>query len=167
MDEIRNQFKSQTLNTLNASSINTVGGRVFPDAPAITDLEAFKAVVQSWQGVHAPTYAQPIAGTNAVVQGTDRGILLAISDANEMIRIDAVHIANVGGSASLTAYIRLGNCPINSSMDSHNNAVLQPNGNAIIYGPFFMDSNTPLDAVVVDGDRADLEWSVKYSKVVQ
>jgi hypothetical protein len=166
MDEIRNQFKSQTLNTLKASSINTVGGRVFPDAPAITDLEAFKAVVQSWQGVHAPTYGQPIAGTNAVVQGTGQGNILELTNDNEVVRIDAVHINNLG-AAPLTAYIRIGDCPINSSMDSFNNAVLQPNGNAIIVGPFFMDSTDALNAVVTDGTANDLEWSLKYSKVVQ
>ncbi len=166
MDEIRNQFKSQTLNSLKASSINTVGGRVFPDAPAITDLEAFKAVVQSWQGVHAPTYGQPIAGTNAVIQGGGQGDILELTDDNEVVRIDAIHINNTG-VAPLTAYIRIGDCPLNSSMDSFNNATLQANGNAIIVGPFFMDSTDALNSVVTDGTANDLQWTVKYSKVVQ
>lgn len=166
MDEIRNQFKSQTLDTLEAGSIQTVGGRVFPDAPATTDLEAFKAVVQSWQGVHAPTYAQPIAGSNAITAGTGQGAVLSASTDNEVYRIDSIFLNNAG-AAPITAYLKIGACPINSSMDSHNNAVLQPAGNAMVMGPFFMDSQTALTVAVTDGTAGDLEWFVKWSKVVQ
>jgi hypothetical protein len=52
-------------------------------------------------------------------------------------------------------------------MDSMNNAVLQPTGNAITMGPFFMDSNTPLTVTVIDGTASELEWFVKYSKISQ
>ena len=167
MSEIRNQLKSQSLGKVLPSSILQVGGVIFPDDAAVTNMLDLQQIVEAFRSVHSPAYGQPIAGTSAVVQGTDRGIMLALVNVNEVVRIDAVHIANVGGIDPLTAYIRLGNCPINSTMDSHNNAEIKPNGNAIIYGPFFMDSNTPLDAVVTDGDRADLEWSVKYTMVAQ
>lgn len=166
MDEIRNQFKSQTLDSLVAGSIQTVGGRVYPDAPATTDLDAFKAVVQSWQGVHVPTYGQPIPGTNSVTQGMGQGAVLAADTDNEVYRIDSIFLNNAGG-APLTAYMKLAACPINASMDGMNNAVLQPMGNALIMGPFFMDSQTALTVAVTDGNANDLEWFVKWSKVVQ
>jgi len=34
-------------------------------------------------------------------------------------------------------------------------------------GPFFMDSITSLGVVVTDGTAANLEWFVKWSKIVQ
>jgi hypothetical protein len=166
MDEIRNQFKSQSLDVLAASSIQTVGGRVFPDAPAVDDLLAFKAVVESWQGVHTPTYAQPIAGTNAVTEGTGQGAMLTATNDNEVYRIDSIFLNNTGG-APITAVVRLGTAPINTRMNGMNNQVIQPSENALIMGPFFMDSITSLGAVVTDGTAGDLEWFVKWSKIVQ
>jgi hypothetical protein len=166
MGEIRNQFKSQSLDSLAAKSIQTVGGRVFPDAPSVEDLLAFKAVVESWQGVHLPTYGQPIAGSNAVAEGTGQGTMLQAANDNEVYRIDSIFLNNSGG-APLTAVVRLGTAPINSTMDSMNNQVLQPAGNALIMGPFFMDSITSLGVLVTDGTAADLEWFVKWSKIVQ
>ena len=164
MDEIRNQFKSQSLDSLAAASIQTVGGRVFPDAPAVDDLLAFKAVVDSWQGVHAPTYAQPIAGTNDVAMGTNQGTMLQATNDNEVYRIDSIFLNNSGGS-DLTVAVRLGLAPINS--DSMGNADIRPDKNALIMGPFFMDSVTSLGVVVTAGNAVDLEWFVKWSKVVQ
>ena len=166
MDEIRNQFKSQSLDTLASKSIQTVGGRVFPDVPAVDDLLAFKAVVESWQGVHLPTYGQPIAGSNAVAEGTGQGTMLQAANDNEVYRIDSVFLNNTG-AAPITAVVRLGTAPINTKMDSMNNQVIQPAGNVLIMGPFFMDSITALGAVVTDGTAGDLEWFVKWSKIVQ
>jgi len=59
----------------------------------------------------------------------------------------------------------LGMAPINS--DSMSNADIRPDKNALIMGPFFMDSLTSLDVVVTAGTAADLEWFVKWSKIVQ
>jgi len=61
--EIRNQFKSQDLATLSAASINTVGGRIFPDDAAVPDLQALVAILDAWRSVHVPTYGAPIPGT--------------------------------------------------------------------------------------------------------
>ena len=127
----------------------------------------FQQIVKAFQSVHSPAYGQSIAGTNAVAQGTGQGSALATSNSNEVYRIDSIFLANTGGAAPITAILKLGDAPINSTMDSMNNAVLQPAGNAITMGPFFMDSNTPLTVAVTAGSEADLEWFVKYSMVGQ
>ncbi len=167
MSEIRNQLKSQSLGAVLPSSLLQVGTVIFPDDAAVTDMLDLQQIVQAFQAVHSPAYGQPIAGTNAVAQGTGQGAVLSTSNDNEVYRIDSVFLANTGGAAPITAVVKCGDAPINSSMDSLNNAVLQPTGNAIVNGPFFMDSNTALSIAVTDGDANDLEWFVKYSSVAQ
>jgi hypothetical protein len=127
----------------------------------------FQQIVKAFQAVHSLAYGQPIAGTNAVGQGTGQGAMLSTSNDNEVYRIDSIFLNNSGGAAPITAILKLGDAPINSTMDSMNNAVLQPTGNAITMGPFFMDSNTPLTVTVIDGTASELEWFVKYSKISQ
>lgn len=166
MSEIRNQLKSQSLGAVLPASLLQVGGVIFPDDAAVTDMLDLQQIVQAFRAVHSPSYGQPIAGTNTVIQGGGQGNMLEVTNGNEVVRIDAIHINNTG-VAPLTAYIRIGDCPLNSSMDSFNNATMQPNGNAVIIGPFFMDSTDALNAAVTDGTANDLQWSVKYSLVSQ
>lgn len=167
MSEIRNQLKSQSLGAVAPSSILQVGGVIFPDDAAVINMLDLQQIVEAFRSVHSPAYGQPIAGTNDVAQGTGQGSVLATANDNEVYRIDSIFLANTGGAAPITAILKLGAAPINSTMDSMNNAVLQPAGNAVTMGPFFMDSNTALTVAVTDGDAADLEWFVKYSMVAQ
>lgn len=167
MSEIRNQLKSQSLGAVLPSSLLQVGGAIFPDDAAVSNMLDLQQIVKAFQSVHQPAYGQSIAGSNDVAQGTGQGAVLSTSNDNEVYRIDSIFLNNAGGSAPITAYVKLGACTINSSMDSMNNAVLQPAGNAAVMGPFFMDSNTDLSVAVTDGSAGDLEWFVKYSKVSQ
>ena len=166
MSEIRNQLKSQSLGAVAPSSLLQVGGQIFPDDAAVGNMLDFQQIVQAFQAVHQPSFGSPIAGSNAVAEGTGQGTMLQAQSDNEVYRIDTIFLNNTG-AAPITAVIRLGTAPINSTMDSMNNQVLQPSGNALIMGPFFMDSITSLGAVVTDGTEGDLEWFVKYSKVSQ
>lgn len=168
MSEIRNQLKSQSLGNVLPTALLQVGGAIFPDDAAVTNMLDFQQIVKAFQAVHSVAYGQPIAGTNAVAQGTNQADpMLSTSNDNEVYRIDSVFLANTGGAAPITAIVKLGNAPINSTMDAMNNAVLQPAGNAVVMGPFFMDSNTALSVAVIDGAAADLEWFVKYSMISQ
>jgi len=166
VSEIRNQLKSQNLGAVKASSLLQVGGEIYPDSAAINNMLDFQQIVDAFRSVHQPSFGSPIAGTNAVAEGTDQGTMLQATNENEVYRIDSIFLNNTG-AAPLTAVVRLGTAPINSKMDSMNTQVLQPAGNVLIMGPFFMDTITDLGAVVTDGTAADLEWFVKYSKVSQ
>ena len=167
MSEIRNQLKSQSLGAVAPSSILQVGGVIFPDDAAVINMLDLQQIVEAFRSVHSPAYGQPIAGTNAVAQGTGQGSALSTANDNEVYRIDSIFLNNTGASAPITAILKLGAAPLNSTMDSMNNAVLQPSGNAVTMGPFFMDSNTPLTLAVIAGNADDLEWFVKYSMVAQ
>lgn len=166
MSEIRNQLKSQNLGAVNASSLLQVGGEIYPDASAINNMLDFQQIVSAFRAVHQPSFGSPIAGSNAVAEGTNQGTMLQASNDNEVYRIDSIFLNNTGG-APITAVVRLGTAPINTTMSSMNNQVIQPAENALIMGPFFMDSITTLGVVVTDGTAGDLEWFVKYSKVSQ
>jgi len=166
VSEIRNQLKSQSLGDVAPSSLLQVGGQIFPDNAAVGNMLDFQQIVQAFQAVHQPSFGSPIAGSNAVAEGTNQGTMLQASNDNEVYRIDSIFLNNTGG-APITAVVRLGTAPINTTMSSMNNQVIQPAENALIMGPFFMDSITSLGVVVTDGTAGDLEWFVKYSKVSQ
>jgi len=166
VSEIRNQLKSQSLGDVAPSSLLQVGGQIFPDNAAVGNMLDFQQIVQAFQAVHQPSFGSPIAGSNAVAEGTNQGTMLQASNDNEVYRIDSIFLNNTGG-APITAVVRLGTAPINTTMSSMNNQVIQPAENALIMGPFFMDSITTLGVVVTDGTAGDLEWFVKYSKVSQ
>jgi len=166
VSEIRNQLKSQSLGVVAPSSLLQVGGQIFPDDAAVGNMLDFQQIVQAFQAVHQPSFGSPIAGSNAVAEGTGQGTMLQASNDNEVYRIDSIFLNNTGG-APITAVVRLATAPINTMMNSMNNQVIGPTENALIMGPFFMDSITSLGAVVTDGTAADLEWFVKYSKVSQ
>jgi len=166
MDEIRNQFKSQTLASLVASSIQTVGGRVFPDAPAVTDLEAFKAVVESWRGVHVPTYGQPIpqSGSTVNVTGPDT---IVLASGNEVKRVHAITLKNAGDSAPITVSLTQGTSPPVTLISLPDGGVCPPQSTIIIERPFYVDENTPIAVGVSSGTAGDLTSSAVVHNVVQ
>ena len=63
MTDVRNQLKSQDLATLEASSLNTVGGRIFPDNAAVPAVNALVSVADGWRATHAVAYGGPFGGT--------------------------------------------------------------------------------------------------------
>lgn len=166
MDEIRNQFKSQTLASLVASSIQTVGGRVFPDAPAVTDLEAFKAVVESWRGVHVPTYGQPIPQSGSTVQTTGADTLISATG-NQVKRINAITLKNSGDSAPIVTTLTQGTSPPVSLIALPDGGTCPPQSTIIINGPFYVDENTPIIVGVSSGTAGDLTSSAVVHNVVQ
>ena len=166
MDEIRNQFKSQTLASLVASSIQTVGGRVFPDAPAITDLEAFKAVVESWRGVHVPTYGQPIPQSGGTVSVTGAETVVSATG-NQVKRVQAIVLKNAGDSAPIVTSLTQGTSPPVSLITLPDGGVCPPESSIIINGPFYVDEDTPIIVGVSSGTAGDLTSSAVVHNVVQ
>jgi len=166
MDEIRNQFKNQTLASLVAASIQTVGGRVFPDAPAVTDLEAFKAVVESWRGVHVPTYGQPIPQSGATVEITGPDTIISASG-NQVKRVNAITLKNAGDTAPVVVSLTQGTSPPVSLIALPDGGVCPPQSSIVINGPFFVDENTPIIVGVTSGTSSDLTSSAVAHNVVQ
>tara|TARA_R110002096_G_C14565830_1_gene720233 strand:- start:1071 stop:1571 length:501 start_codon:yes stop_codon:yes gene_type:complete len=58
--ELRNQLKSQNLDTVLPTAFKQVGGAVFPDITAKADLKDFEQIINSYRGVHSPTFGVPI-----------------------------------------------------------------------------------------------------------
>jgi hypothetical protein len=111
MSQVGNQFQSQTLSQLLSSSINTVGGRVFPDAGASNDLMALNQVVNAWRSTHAQTYGNPLpdTGIGFAVNPSDTGTpvdLIAPAN-NEVVLVNAVSTEN-GGVGNITYQILIG-----------------------------------------------------------
>lgn len=163
MDEIRNQFKNQTLASLVASSLQVVGGRVFPDSPSIEGLDSFKAVVQSWQGVHVPTYGQPIPTTGEAETLTGTGVFIDASG-NAVKRVHAITLKNSGEAAPIVVGLTQAGVSLIALPDG---GVITPAGTIIISGPFFVDASTPISVSVTSGTPTDLITAAVVHKVVQ
>ena len=58
MSEIRNQLKSQSIDSLLPTSIEAVGGRIFPDSTSLDGQLDFSQIIQLWQSVHSPSPTQ-------------------------------------------------------------------------------------------------------------
>ncbi len=166
MDEIRSQFKSQNLNALKPNGILQVGGPVFPDQPAIMDLNSFKSVVQSWQGVHAPAFGQPIPTTGETVSVSGAETVVSATG-NQVKRVAYILLANAGGSDPIVATVTIGTSPPISLHTLPDGAQIPPTATIKIDGPFFVDANLPIAVGVSSGSAGDLTTSALVNNIVQ
>ena len=113
MSELGNQLNSQNLDTVLASTFNTVGGRVFPDLRSETGLLDFIAVVNAWRATHAQAYGGIIPDTGtaySVTAGsTDTPVDLVAASNNEVVVVNAISVTNAGGAAPVVFALKLGN----------------------------------------------------------
>lgn len=160
MTEVRNQFKSQDLATLEASSINTVGGRIFPDNAAVPNLRALIEVVDSWRATHAVAYGGPIGGTDAVEthqMQTDSVEAIFTPTGKQLARVIAVQVAN-GGGAPMTANLLVGGVVVVTAL------TINPNesGGFEIDQPLICGPSTPLQVHLTSGSASDAVAKAAY-----
>jgi len=110
--EIRQQLRNQSLDDLLTSSINTVGGRIFPDDLAVIDMDAFNQIIKAWQATHVSTYGNVLPNTGTILEGVADGGGVAPGD-NEVMEVVAASLAN-GGVAPIDVEVRLGDLVLNS-----------------------------------------------------
>jgi len=104
--EIRQQLRNNTLGDTLATTINTVGGRVFPDDLAVIDLDALNQIVGSWQSTHVQTYGEVLPNSGAIAEGIADGGGVSPND-NEVMEIVAISCANSGG-APVSVDVKIG-----------------------------------------------------------
>lgn len=161
MSEIRNQLKSQSLADLEASSIATVGGRVFPDNAASIDLRALREIVDSWRSTHAPAYGAPIGGTDDVAthnMQTDGIEAVFTPSGKQVARIVAVQVAN-GGGAPMTADLYVGGVLTGAAQININPS--EAAGFAIT-SDLFAGSTNPVQIKLPTGSASDATVKVAY-----
>lgn len=91
--ELRDLLKSQNLDTVLPSALKQVGGAVFPDRMAEKDLADFVQVVDSFRGVHSPTYGTTIPMSGATVSTVGKGIIYR-PEKTQVASINAISITN-------------------------------------------------------------------------
>jgi len=161
MTNVRNQLKSQDLSTLEAASLETVGGRIFPDNTAVPDLRALVEVLDSYRAVHLPTYGQPIPGTSdaQTVTADDPNTfkVLIAPTGDTVTRVQVINIINNG---SIPAQIDIALIDANGA--AFVAAVLdvaagaRVNGINLANNDLFIDRNTSLEFRVVAGDHLNV-----------
>lgn len=121
MSDVRNQLKSQDLATLDATSLNTVGGRIFPDNAAVPAVNALVSVADGWRATHAVAYGGPIGGTDDVEthqMQSDSVEAVYTPTGKQLARVIAVQVAN-GGGAPMTAQLFVGGVKHGRSGNQH------------------------------------------------
>ncbi len=165
--EIRNQLKSQNLESVLPSSLKSVGGQVFPDEPSIGDQIDFAQIVKAWSSVHAPTYGNPIGQSSttvsAVGQGGEAEVTVLSAEKSEVYRVQAVSIQNGGGAAPVVAKVLIGDCPIVMDLTGPPSTTTPFS----LGQPVFVDLNSPLKFAVLSGTAGDAVLIVNAIKVSQ
>jgi hypothetical protein len=155
--EIRQQLRNQSLGDTLATTINTVGGRVFPDDLAVIDLNALNQIVSSWQSTHVQTYGEVLPNSGAIAEGIADGSGLSVAD-NEVLEVVAISCANAGvgpleitiGIGDLIVYA--GAVPPTGLSSSEIGAVF----------PMTLSKGLSLKFVVTSGTAADFSAKVAY-----
>lgn len=160
MTEVRNQLKSQDLATLEASSLSTVGGRVFPDSAAVPSLRDLVSVVDAWRATHSTAYGGPIGGTDATVthaMQTDNVEAIFTPTGKQLAHIVAVQVAN-GGGQPMTADLLIGGVIVASGL------AINPaeSGGFDIDAPLYVGPSTPLQVHITSGTVSDATAKAAY-----
>ena len=159
MSEVRNQLKSQDLSTLEATSLSTVGGRVFPDNAAGPDLRALIEVARAWGATHAPANGGPIGGTDDVSTHTmstsDEAVFTPTG--KQLAQVSAVSIAN-GGGAPMIADLKIGGVVVDVGVN------VDPSGAKPfeLTVPLIVGPSTPVQVNLSEGTAADATVKVAY-----
>lgn len=165
--EIRNQLKNQSLQAVDPASFETVGGRVFPDEPSISDQEALAQIVSAWQAAHAPTYGQPIGQSSQTVSEAglsgETPVQVLSATKSQVWRVQSIAMSNSGGGAPVVASLTLGTCPLVFDLTAN------PGETAPypITNTLYVDLNSPLIFTVLSGTATDAALIVNAIKVSQ
>jgi len=160
--ELRDLLKSQNLDTVLPTALKQVGGAVFPDRMAEKDLADFVQVVDSFRGVHSPTYGTTIPMSGATVNVEGNGIVLR-PNKTEVVSINAISISNAS-VGNISVSLTIGGVKIGDYT-----ATATPEETAIGLGrSIFLDYNSPL-VMAVGGlsDPSEITTNVSYNLISQ
>ena len=160
MSEIRNQLKSQSIDSLLPTSIEAVGGRIFPDETSLQGQLDFSQVIRLWQSVHSPSFGSAIGQTGATNSVSGAETLLSVSK-SQVAEVQTMEFTNAGGAAPITITLKLGG--VACSLDSGLPIVVGPGASiAISTMKLRVDANLPLTVVIDSGTGSDLTSKVAY-----
>jgi len=167
MKELRNQLKSQDLSSLLPSSIEQVGGSVFPDDPSAVDLLAFDSIINAWRKVHVPSYGSPLANSGQIVSVVGNEDLLSPLN-NEVYAIKFVSFTNAGGAAPVVVQLTAGGFPIQlDGQQNLNTLAIPPSSTLTLAFDFSIGKNLALAPVVSSGTASDLTTKALVLKTSQ
>lgn len=155
--EIRQQLRNQSLGDTLATTINTVGGRVFPDDLAVIDLNALNQIVSSWQNTHVQTYGEVLPNSGAIAEGIGDGGGLSVAD-NEVLDVVAISCAN-SGIAPLEITIGVGDLIVYAGAVPPTGLTSSEIGAVF---PMTLSKGLSLKFVVTSGTAADFSAKVAY-----
>jgi len=108
MSEVRNQLKSQDLDTVEPAAFKNVGGVIYPDQAARNNLEALRDITHGFQAVHLPTYGHAIPGsaygyTDTIDSATTTKIIDTLP--NEVLSIQNITMMSSETGTTVSAVI--------------------------------------------------------------
>jgi hypothetical protein len=153
MSDLRNLLKGQSITDTSADNLATIGGRVFLDGSAVAALNDLARIVESWRGVHVPTYGAPIPATGALsthaMVGSDLENVVDVSSG--VLKVQAVSLTN-GGPAPILWEVYVGGVRLNTDPLSADPGA---SGVYAVPGSLFIDENTPLQVKITSGTPTD------------
>lgn len=166
MGEIRNQLKSQSLAALLPTSIEQVGGAIFPDTGTIGDQMDLTQIIQAYSSVHSPTYGSPIGSTGATNSVSGAETLLSMTKA-QVAKVETIQFTNGGGAAPILVGLTLGGVALPMDSNGATSVACGPSESIARTFDIHVDVNTPLVVVVASGTASDLTSQIAYIKTSQ
>ena len=159
MTEIRQQLRNQSLEDLLTTSINSVGGRIFPDDLAVIDMDALNQIVSTWQSTHVPAYGQVLPNSGSLLEGIADGGGFEPSD-NEVVDVVAIDAANAGASP-IEFTIPIGDLAIINTAIPPNGGVTSSELGALF--PMTLTKGLAIKFTVTNGTPADFTAKIARS----
>lgn len=156
--EIRQQLRNQDLDTLQTGTLNTVGGRIFPDDLAVIDLNALNQIVTSWQSTHVQTYGEVLPNSGAITEGIADGGGISVGD-NEVLDVVAVSVAN-GGASPMEITLGIGDLVLFAGAVPPNGSLTSSDFSQNF--PITLSKGLSLKFVVTSGTGSDFSAKVAY-----
>lgn len=160
MGEIRNQLKSQNLGDLLPSSIEQVGGQIFPDNTTIQDQLDFAQIIRAWSSVHNPSYGTPIGRTGATASKDGNETLLQLSK-SQVAKLQFIQFKNSGG-VPVEVELLIGGVEV--GVDASGAIFTAVNGGETLSFALsaYVDANLPVSVNVSSGTASDVTTKLTY-----
>ena len=147
--------------SITPQQILAAGEPIFLDIRTSSDINSINTLIQSYARIHAPTFGQPIPGSDLVSTLAGDGTLLAPTQ-NQIRRIYAIAVTNLGAVSPIVSDIFIGGVKVAS-------VTVAPTTTETVNIPSGLSSsnNLPLTMVASSGTAADQLTSCASILVVQ
>ena len=145
--------------SITPQQILAAGEPIFLDIRTSADINSINTLIQSYARIHAPTYGQPIPGSEKVTTRVGNGTILT-PGVSEIRKLMGCSLLNVGEDL-IEGILTIGGVAINSFSAEPGTTVVE------VRDGVFFSTNLPIAVSISEGDPATVSTKIASILVVQ